>query len=141
MSWDVMVLNTRGKIPPQSIEQFQESDCEPLGSAPDVRRRLSALLPGIDWSDSTWGMYEGEGFSIEFNVGGDDPISDMMLHVRGGGDAIAAIVKFARPLGWSVLDCSTSEFLDLDNPSQEGWEGFQAFRDKVIGQHRLSDEG
>lgn len=140
MSWDVMIFNTRGKKPPP-VEEFQDSDFDPLGPAPEVRRQLSALLPGIDWSDTTWGMYGGDGFSIEFNVGDDDPIANMMLHVRGGGDAIAAIVKFARPLGWSALDCSTGEFLDLDNPSQEGWEGFQAFRDKAIGQYREEGEG
>jgi hypothetical protein len=100
------------------------------------RELLSGLLPGIDWSDTTWGIYEGNGFSIEFNVGRDDPIGIMMLHVRGGGDAIAAIVTLARPVGWSALDCSTSKFLDLDNPSQAGWEVFQAFRDKVIEPYR-----
>lgn len=38
----------------------------------------------------------------------------------------------AGPLGWSALDCSTNEFIDLGNPSQEGWQGFQAFRDKIV---------
>ncbi len=140
MSWDVMIFNTRGTKPPP-IDQFQESDYGPLGPAAEVRHQLSGLLPGIDWSDTTWGIYEGTGFSIEFNVGKDDPIGSMMLHVRGGGNAIAAIVKIARPLGWSALDCSTSEFLDLDRPSQAGWEGFQAFRDKVIEQYREEDGG
>lgn len=140
MSWDVMIFNTRGKKPPP-IEQFEESDYEPLGPAAGVRERLSSLLPGIDWSAPTWGVFEGDGFSIEFNVGKEDPIGSMMLHVRGGGDAIAAIFTFARPLGWSALDCSTSDFIDLDSPSQAGWEGFQAFRDKVIDQYRDKDGG
>jgi hypothetical protein len=138
MSWDVMVFNMRGKSPP-SLEQLQESDYEPLGPAAVVRQHISALLPGIDWSDPAWGIYEGDGFSIEFNVGKDDPIDNMMLHVRGGGDAISAITKFVRLPGWSALDCSTSEFLDLENPSQAGWEGFQAFRDNIIKKYR--DEG
>lgn len=64
-----------------------------------------------------------------------------MLHVRGGGDAISAIASFARPLGWAALDCSTSEFLELDNPSQAGWEAFQAYRDKIIGMYRGQGEG
>jgi hypothetical protein len=128
-----MIFNTRGENPSQ-IEEFEESDCDPLGPAATVRQQLSKLLPEIDWSDPTWGVYEGDGFSIEFNVGDDDPIDDMMLHVRGGGDAIAAIVSFARPLGWSALDCSMGDFLDLENPSQGGWGGFQEFRDRAIGQ-------
>lgn len=138
MSWDVMIFNTGGEQPPP-IEEFDESDWDPLGPAASVRQRLAGLLPGIDWSDPTWGIYGGEGFSIEFSVGDDDPIDDMMLHVRGGGDAIAAIVTFARPLGWSAFDCSMGEFLDFENPSQEAWQGFQEFRDKAIGQDREED--
>lgn len=131
MSWDVLIINTLGKSP-QSVDECQDSDCAPLGKAADVRKKLSKHLPGIDWSEKRWGHFQGEGHHIEFNVGHDDPVQTIMLHVHGGGDVIAAIVQFARPLGWSALDCSTSEFLDLDNPSQAGWEGFQGYRDKVM---------
>lgn len=131
MSWDVMIFNLGGKAP-LNLDQLEETDLLPLGPADEIRERISALLPGVDWSDPTWGIYGDEGFSIEFNVGEDDPITNMMLHVRGGGDAIAAITRFAKPLQWSALDCSTSEFLDFEKPSQAGWEGFQAFRDQVI---------
>lgn len=139
MSWDVMVFNLGGAAPP--LDQLQESDCAPLGPAADVRKQISSLLPGVDWSDPTWGCYEGDGFSIEFSVGADDPIDNMMLHVRGGGDAISAITKFARPLGWSALDCSTGEFLDPDRPSQAGWEAFQAYRDKLVDKYRDESSG
>ncbi len=104
-----------------------------------MRQRISALLDGIDWSDPSWVLYGGDGYSTEFNVGKDHTISNMMLHVRGGGDAITAITRFAKPLGWSALDCSTSEFLDLDNPSPVGWECFQAYRDRIVKLYR--DEG
>lgn len=140
MSWDLMIFNTRGKRPPP-IEDFEETDFEPLGPAAVVRQKLSELLPGIDWSDPTWGTYRGDGFSIEFNVGEDDPIDDIGLRVVGGGDAVAAIVTFARPLGWSALDESTGEFLDLENPSQAGWDGFQAYRDKVMEEDSGEDAG
>ena len=63
-----------------------------------------------------------------------------MLHVRGGGDAITPMLQFATPMKWSLFDCSTGEFLDPAAPSQEGWEGFQAFRDKVFEQYR-EEEG
>lgn len=140
MSWDVLIFNLRGALPPP-LDQQQEVDWGPLGPAEEVRRQISSFLPGIDWSAPTWGLYKGDGFSIEFNVGNDDPIDNMMLHVRGRGDVISAITRFASPLGWSVLDCSTSQFLDLDNPSHAGWEGFQAYRDKVIDTYRDEQAG
>jgi hypothetical protein len=61
-------------------------------------------------------------------------MNSMMLHVRGGGDPIATIAQFAKPQGWSALDCSKMEFLSLENPSQECWQRFQAYRDKILKQ-------
>ena len=130
MSWDVLVLNLGGKPPPG--DAADADPVGPLGTAAQVRRRIAKHLPGVDWSDSG-GVYEGDGFTIEFDVGDDDPIDQLMLQVRGGGDAIAALLRFVNPNGWALLDCATSEFLDPENPSAEGWEGFQAFRDKATG--------
>jgi hypothetical protein len=131
MSWDVFVLNLGGKRPPGDAADAEPVG--PLGPAAKVRKRIAKQLPGVDWSDASWGVYEGDGFTIEFNVGDDDPIDSMMLHVRGGGDAIAALLRFANPNKWALLDCTTSEFLDPDDPSAEGWEGFQTLRDKATG--------
>lgn len=130
MSWDVMVFHVREK--PQSLADWTEDMLLPLGTAAEVRAAISAALPDVDWSDRTWGLYGGNGFSIEFNVGNDDPIQNVMLHVRGGGDAIRDIMRFVVPNGWVAFDCSTSEFLDPINPSDAGWVGFQKYRDKVF---------
>jgi hypothetical protein len=97
-----------------------------------VRERISAILPDVDWTDPAWGIYLGDGFSIEFNVGSDDPIENMMLHVRGGGDAVTEIVKLIQRQNWKALDCSSGEFLDPDSPSRESWQRFQSYRDKIV---------
>jgi hypothetical protein len=131
MSWDVMVLNLGGEPPPEDAAEAEPVG--PLGTAAQVRRRIAKHLPGVDWSEPSWGVYEGDGFTIEFNAEDDDPLDSLMLHVRGEGDAIAALLRFASPNGWALLDCTTSEFLDPENPSAAGWEGFQAYRDRAIG--------
>jgi hypothetical protein len=130
MSWDVMVFHLRER--PQSLDDLSEDTMLPLGAAAEVRRAISAVLSGVDWSDCAWGLYGGDGFSIEFNVGKEDPIQSMSLLVRGGGDAIADIMKLVVANGWLALDCSTSEFLDPAAPSDEGWVGFQKYRDKIL---------
>jgi hypothetical protein len=135
MSWDVMIFHLRDR--PQSLDDMRKETILPLGPAAQVREAISAALHGVDWTDPTWGTYSGNGFSIEFNVGDDDPIENMMLHVRGGGDAIADIMKLVVAKGWVALDCSTSEFLDPAAPSNEGWVGFQKYRDQIF---RRSDE-
>jgi hypothetical protein len=138
MSWDVMIFDFKG--PPIPLDEVPPDYQPPvIGSADEVRKKISAHLPGTDWSDPTWGEYiVGEGFTIEFNMGHGQTIDNFMLHVRGGGDAIAAIMQFARPNGWSVFDCSFGQYLDPDNPSQSGWLGFQAYRDHVISYNRAA---
>jgi hypothetical protein len=135
MSWDVMVFNYHGN-PPKDISPSDEGGSDPLGPAAAVREAIARTLPGVDWSDPIWGIYMGDGFTLEFNTGKDDPITAIMVHVHGGGDAIAALLRFAIPNRWSLLDCSTSEFIDPSNPSQEGWEGFQAYRDRIVEKYR-----
>src|SRR5882724_2748444 len=93
MSWDVMIFDFGGKTPP--VDEIQEADMAPLGPADEVRRRIAELPGGVDWSDPMWGLYRNDGYSIEFSVGEEEPVTHMMLHVRGGGDAIAAIIRFA----------------------------------------------
>ena len=136
MSWDIMVCNYNGS-PPKKFEDLPD-DPEPdsLGSADNVRRSISQNLPGVDWSDPTWGTYDSDEFSIEFNTGDEDPMNSIMLHVRGSGDPIAAILRFANPNKWSLMDLSTGEYLDPENPSQEGWKNFQDLRDNVLDQYR-----
>ena len=71
----------------------------PLGTGDEVRSRISAHLPGVDWSDPTWGLYAGDGFTFEFSVGPEEPLVSFAVHVRGGGDAIADLLRFAVPAG------------------------------------------
>lgn len=131
MSWDVIAFDYQGS--PPSLQNWKEDlRSLPLGSPGEVRTKIDAHLPGVDWSDPAWGVYWGEGFSFEFNLGRDESIDSVMVHVRGSGDAIGALLKFATPNGWSLLDCSMTEWIDPADPSSAGWEGFQAFRDRAI---------
>lgn len=139
MGWDVMIFNYHG-APPRDITLSSDDDGPfVLGAAKRVREAITTTLPGVDWSDPTWGMYLGNGFTFEFSAGSDDPIMAIMVHVRGGGDPIPELLRVAVPNQWSLFDCSTSEFIDPNDPSQEGWTGFQAFRDRVIQEYQDKD--
>lgn len=139
MSWDVMIFNFHGAPPKDWSLWPNDRDPDPLGPAEVVRQAITRTLPGVDWTDPVWGMYLGEGFTFEFNTGKDDPIVCIMVHVRGGGDAIAALFQFAAPNQWSLFDCSTGEFLDPQEPSQAGWQGFQGYRDTIIASSKQTD--
>jgi hypothetical protein len=141
MSWDLSVHSPAG----------------PLGSAADVRQKVSRAFPGVDWSDTTCGVLQQGGYVLEFSLldrGGSDeeaveeaddvdddsdgeladttPVS-MVVSVRGGGEPLPPLVKLCKQYGWKLTDGDSDEEIDLDNPSDQGWRDFQEFRDKVAG--------
>jgi hypothetical protein len=128
MSWTVSVFGGKDRPP---IHGSQDFDVAIMGSGDEVRARISAHLPAVDWSDPTWGLYGGDGFSFELSVGPEEPIKHFAVHVRGSGDPIADLLRFAVPNGWHLVDWSTGDFIEHQSPSYAGWEGWQAYRDKI----------
>ena len=117
--------------PPRFEDIVDDRHFLPLGDAADVRSRIVAVLPGVDWADPDWGVLKGEDFSIEFNFQEGGTVTGFMLHVRGGGDPITPIVSLCSAYGWAALDTSTGAFLDLKKPSYAGWQSFQTVRDQL----------
>jgi len=133
MSWDVMVFNYAGKPPaPAAMDDVPPL---PLGAAASVRANISRCLPGVDWSEPGWGIFEADEISVEFNIGDADPVDSLMLHVRGTGNPLPALLSIATGNSWSLLDCTTGQFIDPARPSSDGWREFQAFRDTVAARY------
>lgn len=131
MSWDVSVF--AAKVPPPPVSEMRDDwRGELLGTAAEVRAKISECLSEVDWTDPTWGIYEGNGFSLEFNTGRKDPSNGFMVHVRGGGNAVAAILRLADCEGWYLLDCSQGEWIHHCSDAEAGWEEFQTYRDEVL---------
>lgn len=139
MSWDVLILRSDGTTPIHELPKDWRPD--PLGDADELRDRLARFFGSLDWSDPAWGILEGNGFSLEFNFTKSGLVDSFMLHVRGGGDAVSPIVAMCKHFCWQALDCSSGDFIDLTNPSTEGWERFQAYRDKVFGRSHGGSAG
>lgn len=140
MSWDVIVQNFEGH-PPDPDELMEGAPPKPLGTASAIQKKIDKYLAGVDWADATSGIYQGDGFTIEFTIGSGKPIDHVMLSVRGGGNAVAALTSFARPNQWSLFDLSESEFLDLDDPAASGFAPFQEYRDRAVPKNARSLKG
>jgi len=131
MSWDVLIYAAH-EPPPPVAEMPDSWRGEPLGSLADVRAKISTCIAGIDWSDPTWGIFDGNGYSYEFNIGTDEPCDSFMVHVRGGGPALAPLLALGQQCNWYLLDTSQSEWLHHCKSAEQGWGDFQAFRDRAI---------
>ena len=127
MSWDVSIFAAESS--PAKIEQPGEDlGIMPLGSCESVRQKLSAVAPQIDWKDPSWGILEGDGYIIEFNLGDVEPCDSVMLHIRGSGadnNLIDVLKAIPAATGWYVFDHTQEEWFHHSGiffgavPSQE----------------------
>jgi hypothetical protein len=123
VSWDVILLSrdpigAGSKGPP------------PLGDAEEVRTKVSRSLPAVDWSQPAWGVLDGAGWSIEFNHQAEGPTDSLMLHVRGTGDPLSAILKLCSESAWIAFDTTEGEVIDSKARRAVGWEKFQSYVQK-----------
>jgi hypothetical protein len=144
VSWDVLILHPESTSePPEDRPRLK-----PLGMAEEVRRAVSRALPGIDWTEPVQGSYDSRGCSIDVELPSRGVVDSVGLHVRGIGNPLPAIMRLCRQNGWVAFDSAAGTFLDLEDPSPEGWKsGFlrgarlQALAQLHRGEPRLSRVG
>lgn len=138
MSWDIIIQNLPKDV--QNIADIPDDfQPRPLGARTEVIARIQKVLPDVDFSDPSWGILEQSGFSIEFNMGDEATCDSVMLHVRGGGDAVATIARLLQHLQLRGIDCQSGEFFSVE-AAQSSFGEWQTYRDRVTGQEGSSDE-
>ncbi|MFF7182784.1 hypothetical protein [Streptomyces sp. NPDC008121] len=131
MSWDVLLLRL-----PDGVTSAQDIPADyapdPLGTRLDVLAAVTRAVPGVDLSDPAWGELSSPTWSVEFNIGSEDPVDSVMLHIRGSGDdVLTPVLRLAEALRCKALDCAQGAVLTSGQTS--GWHAFQQFRDRVVG--------
>jgi hypothetical protein len=131
MSWDIFVqdIPDGARVVDDIPDNFNP---RPLGSRAEVLRRIQEAVPTADFSDPSWGTFEGPDFSVEFNMGSADVVESFALHVRGGDAAAGFVADLLSRCGWRAFDtASASGIFDPANAvaSLERW---RRYRDSVI---------
>jgi hypothetical protein len=136
MSWDVLFQDLPRGI--RSIEEVPEDyEPKPLCTRAELIAKVTAVAPHVDFSDPTWGRIDGHDHSIELNVGEEDPVVAVMLHVRGGDSVLGLIHELALALDVLPLDCSSGELLDFESDAaKESLRAWREFRDAVVSPRR-----
>ncbi len=130
MSWDVVLLDSH--VPLTVLpKDFDESIFRPLGPLPEVRATIKELFPSVDFTDPSWGDLEDSEYTIEFNIGKDDPVTSILLHIRGEDVAIEAVMRLCRHTGWCAFG-SEGLLIDFSNDPARGLREWRAFLDKGI---------
>lgn len=130
MSWDVLLLNLPDDIT-STRDIPDDYSPRPFGPRHEVLATISRAEPESDLSDPTWGDLTGPTWSIELNMGSEDPVDSIMLHVRGSGDdVLTSVFRLAGAFDCKVLDCSSGDLITPGGPT--AWHAFQEFRDRII---------
>jgi hypothetical protein len=138
MSWDISIQDLPKDV--QNVADIPDDyQPSPLGARAEVIARIQEVLPEVDFTDPSWGMLDQPGFSIEFNMGAEEICDGFMLHVRGGGDAMATVALLLEHLQLRGIDCQTGDFFSIE-AAQNSFEEWRAYRDRVIDRQSQSDE-
>lgn len=131
MSWDVSIIKFTKDY--KSIDEIPDNE-EPLilGNRALVHKAVLEFFPETDWSDPSWGLFDSNFGSIEFNIGNEELTSSIMLHVRASKAVISPIIMMCEKNSWSALDCSYGDILQHSNKLDSGLEAWRAYLDKIV---------
>jgi hypothetical protein len=116
VTWDVLIQPLPSGL--RSLDDVPEGyKPPPLGARDEIVSRIRGRVPDVDFIDPAWGWLEGDGFSIEFNLGRDDQATALTLHVRGAAAAIGVVREVSEALGCPAIDCSDGALIDFHRES------------------------
>lgn len=138
MSWDLFVQHI-----PTHVNHVREIPDgfrpEPLGRRSEIIGRILDVVPTADFSDQSWGSFEGEDFSVEFSMGDGEEVDSFALHVRGGETAAGFVADLLTRCGWRALDPASETGIFDPQAASAGLAKWRAYRDRIIG--RTEPEG
>lgn len=136
MSWDVTIIKFTESY--KSVDEIPDNE-EPLalGDQNLVHKVVLEFFPETDWSDPSWGIFDSSFGSVEFNIGNEGLVSNMMLHVRASDEIVSPIMAMCKKNSWSALDCSNGDFLQNSNKLNSGLEAWRAYLSKVMNDKKV----
>lgn len=130
MSWDIFVQD----FPPDasSLEQIP-ADFKPaiIGQRSMIIEQIKAVVPCADFSDPAWGTIDGEGWSVEINIGSEEDCDGFAFHVRGGDAAVGIIAAILQHLKLRAVDSQTGDFFIAGPKAIEAFGKWRTYRDQV----------
>ena len=123
MSWDIVLFNSSGKI--EDFEKFDADQLKPIDFSEIFEEHFSTIK-----RDNNHREIVGKDFSIEYFIE-DEPVTNKMLSLYGE-NGLYEMVYLAKKFGWQIYDTGTGQMLDLDDPSKNGYSGFQNYLKHVL---------
>ncbi len=134
MSWDIYIQDF-----PAAAKKVADipNDFRPrsLGMRADLIAQIREVVPTADFSNPDWGLFEWDGFSIEFQMGEGEECRSITFLIRGGGNPTSLIAALLDRLQLRGIDCQAGEFFNVD-AARASFGSWQRYRDQIVGEGR-----
>ena len=135
MSWDVVIMRFPEGFSGDFEEMSDNWEPENMFTQDYFEVEIKKLFPDIS-GDKTWMTLNAKKYSIEFNIGDNDPINNIMLHVRGGNEALQAIEMVCKKFNCKALDTTESKLIDFSEEKNKGFESWRNYKDNVLKKNK-----
>jgi hypothetical protein len=140
MSFDIIVQDLPEAA--RSIEEIPDDfEPRPIGSRAAIIDAIQQIEPGAVFDEPAWGRIDGENYSIEINMGCDEPVLGFNFHITGGRGAIEVVARILDGLKLRALAPATGSgifTMDELGPAFATWE---KYRDRVVDSARRLGPG
>lgn len=123
MSWDIVLFNSRQKI--NSVEEVDDSQLEPTDFCTVFENHFEQII-----KDDNHREIKGKDFAIDY-FADDEKVSNKMLSLYGE-NGLFELVVLARKHKWQIFDTRLGQMVDLENPSNNGYENFQNYLKQIL---------
>lgn len=123
MSWDIVLFNSRQKI--HSIEDVEEDMLEPTDFCSVLERHFEEIIKDDDHRE-----IKGTDFEINYFFD-EEKVSTKILSLYGE-KGLYELVLLAREHNWQIFDTGLGEMIDLENPSNNGFENFHNYLKQIL---------
>jgi hypothetical protein len=131
MSWDIFVqdLPRDAKTVADIPDDFKPAV---IGTRSVVISKIKEVVPTANFSDPSWGLIDGNDWSIELNMGRAEECDGFVFHVRGGEDAAGVVAAILQHLDLRALDSQTDEFFVVGPETIASFNKWRAYRDSIV---------
>ena len=127
MSWDIVLFNSDEKI--ISVEELNEELLVPTNFCKSFETHFKDIKKDEDHREII-----GQDFAIDYFID-DEDVSNKMISLYGE-NALYAIIELAKKQNWQIFDTGLGEMIDLENPSKNGYQNFQAYLNHVLNSRK-----
>jgi hypothetical protein len=131
MSWDIFVQD----FPKEAKSVMDIPDNyrpKSIGTRSEIITKIIQIVPSADFSDPSWGLIDGDDWSIEVNLGADGTLDGFAFHVRGGDAAAGVVAAILDHLKLRAVETGDGDFFEAGPKALEAFGKWRAFRDRVV---------